>query len=611
MDLVGFPHMAVSRLFVIFRMRWLPALILHTLFCLQLTGQIQFTDSAQQFGVNKTYGYGAAGGGVSFCDFNGDGLDDITFSTEVGDPMIFFRNTGNGFERLQLLNHRDQSKQVLWVDFDNDGDKDLYITSFLAANRLYENTGDLQFEDITESAGLPIDEFTTFGACWGDYDRDGWLDLYYGERRMGNGTTVNRLFRNNADGTFTDVSELSGTSDPGKIPFCSAFLDFNGDNWPDIYTANDKRTINTLLRNNGDGTFTDIGQEANADIAMDGMCVAVGDYDNDGHQDIYISNIADGNVLLKNKGPVIDDTTVEFEKVEAAAGAGFYGVAWGSNFLDANNDGFLDLYVSGVALGLDTVNSTFYINDGNGGFNAPDAGFSGDTLRSYSNAIGDFNSDGFPDILVVNHSPGRNQLWENGGNGQNWLKVELEGVISNRDAIGAKIEAFVGGTYQMRQIHCGIGFLAQNSETEILGLAGHEQVDSIRITWPTGHVDRLFEVGANQKIFVMEGSTTNEEIFIDPDISITTSTKSQYLSQIESLQITPNPTTAKINITAPSWMTGQFSIRIFNSKGQQVLTSEYQSPMISIDLAGLNSGVYFLILSNANGASSLGHFVKL
>ena len=166
------------------------------------------------------------------------------------------------------------------------------------------------------------------------------------------------------------------------------------------------------------------------------------------------------------------------------------------------------------------MHSTFYQNDRAGGFYIPDAGFDSDTMRSFCHAIGDFNADGRPDIAVVNHSPDDNQLWSNSGSNNNWIKVELEGVISNRDAVGARIEIHTANGYQQRQVHCGIGFLGQNSETEIIGLETLDMVDSLIVTWPTGHIDRLFQIEANQKLFIEEGSTTGGEISIDPDITI-------------------------------------------------------------------------------------------
>lgn len=491
-------------------------------FSITLLAQVQYVDVASQVGIDHQYLQGGPGGGVSFVDFNGDGWDDITLATAAGDSIYFYKNIGGNFVKIpSLVNHTDESKHVLWVDFDNDEDLDLYVTTFEGANRLYENKGNLDFEDITVAAGFPIDDLRHFGAAWADYDRDGWLDLYYTERKtLTSGTSNrNRLFRNNADGTFTEKTNWAQVADENKLPFCAAFFDYDNDRWPDIYIANDKLPPNTLLRNNGNGTFMDVSVATQSNVVMSAMCVAIGDYNNDANQDIYISNIATGNVLLQNHE--ISNVNFFMDQAEVA-GVEFFDVAWGCNFLDADNDRLLDLYVSGATVGSNTPSSTFYRNIGNGSFSEDFIGFEGDTVQSYCNAIGDFNQDGYPDIIVSNFAPFNTQLWENGGGDHSWIKINLEGVKSNRQGIGSKIEVYVENDYQMRYTHCGIGYMGQNSDTEIIGVADATTIDSIKITWPTGHVDVLLQVDVNQSITVVEGSTTNGEIDVDDDVVLTT-----------------------------------------------------------------------------------------
>jgi len=570
--------------------------------------QPNFIDVAQTKGIDATYGFGAPGAGVSFCDFNNDGWDDLTFATESGEKLHFYVNNEGTFESINLnINHAEQSKQVLWVDFDNDGDKDLYVVTFAGINRLYRNLGDLTFTDVTTSAGLPSDTYQSFGACWGDYDRDGWLDLYYSERTGGVQMGQNRLFRNNADGTFTEMSEAANAGDPGKIPFCSAFFDFNNDKWPDLYTANDKRTGNTLLQNMGDGTFTDLGATAGADLEMDAMCVAVGDINNDGWQEIYVTNTSSGNALLYNRGADSNSIT-QFENTAGITGTGFHGVGWGSNFLDVDNDGFQDLYVSGISNFVDSVESTCYLNQGDGTFIEPDAGFIGDTTKSFSNAVGDINNDGYADIVVGNHAPFKNQLWQSSGGGHNWLKIDLEGVLSNRDAIGAKIEAFTGENFQMRYLHCGIGFLGQNSGTEIFGLGDRTTADSVRVTWPTGHIDRLFDVAANQQIHILEGSTTQGEIFVDPDIELTTSiSEPKDISGIE-LSVYPNPADNVLNLYWNRY--GEYTITVLRDNGVTFHSQQVSDNHISMNISEWPVGSYFVIVKNEAGRRSIRQWAK-
>ena len=200
----------------------------------------------------------------------------------------------------------------------------------------------------------------------------------------------------------------------------------------------------------------DVSFPTQSNVVMSAMCVAIADYNNDANQDVYISNIATGNVLLQNH----EISNTHFFMDQASdAGVEFFDVAWGCNFLDADNDRKLDLYVSGATVGSTTPSSTFYKNDGNGIFSETFDGFDGDTVKSYCNAIGDFNQDGFPDIMVSNFAPFNSQLWQNGGGTTNWIKVNLQGVKSNRQGIGSKIEVYAEDEYQMRYTHCGIAYM--------------------------------------------------------------------------------------------------------------------------------------------------------
>lgn len=573
------------------KQRWVGCLLL--LACHYLPAQVLFTNQAALQGITEGYGPSFTGGGVSFCDFDRDGLDDITLATDAGQPIGFYRNTGNGFEKLPPLVAIDAAtKQILWADFDNDGDSDLFVATVDQRNFLFRNTGNLNLIDITQQAGLPMDDFDTYGACFGDFNRDGWLDLYLGKRK-GLGTELNGhyLFKNNADGTFTDVTAASGTEDAQKIPFCSSFFDLNNDNWPDLYTAHDKLTINTLLRNKGDGTFEDISSAANADLAMNAMSVTIGDYNNDGFQDIYITNTPQGNALLKNLG---NDT---FEEVAEPSGVGFFSVGWGANFLDADNDGDQDLYVSGSEVGANVNSSAFYQNEGDGNFSQPNAGFAGDTVSSFNNALGDFNDDGFYDIIVQNIDPAPAQLWRNGGNNNHWIKIQLEGVLSNRDGIGARLELHVNGQTQYRYTHCGIGFLGQNSRTEIFGLGQATQADSIIVLWPSGHLDRLYEVQAGERLLIQEGSTTGGVIDVDPDIDIVLSLVPPSQKRSEVL-VYPNPIKDQLTVQFPlEWENGGL-LYIVDARGtiQTTLPFTAGQKVQQLQVGNWSTGYYWLLI---------------
>ena len=488
-------------------------LILWVAFGYASVAQPTYLNTADERGIDTYKTNLSIGNGVSFRDFNNDGLDDLTFGTEYGQYVDFYINEGGSFRKIDpLIDNQEEVKQVLWVDFDNDGDQDLYLATTAAINRLYERVGDLELVDITEQADLSLKVNFSYGATFGDFNRDGWLDLYYGEREWPVGNS--QLYVNDQDGTFTKITINSNTYDDEKLPFCSAFFDYDNDNWPDLYTAQDKLRVNTMLRNNRDCTFSDVSVSTGSNLRMNAMCVAVGDYDNDGWQDVYVTNTPVGNSLLRNI-PNED----QFEEIAEETGTGFYGNGWGSNFLDADNDGYLDLYVCGSIVGSDVISNVFYRNKGDGTFEQPDYGFEGDTVSSYTNAFGDFNQDGYPDIAVKNDAPFEAQFWENSGHTNNWFKISLTGVMSNRDGVGALVKVHANGMIQSRTTHCGLGFLGQNTHDSMFGLEESELIDSIQVLWPTGHIDRLYNISVNQRVVLEEGSTTGGVIDLDPNIS--------------------------------------------------------------------------------------------
>ncbi|MDF1695615.1 MAG: FG-GAP-like repeat-containing protein [Saprospiraceae bacterium] len=567
--------------------------------------QIIFKDVANAVGIDHTYILNNSGGGVSFVDFNLDGQDDITLATGLGEEIQFYENTGGEFQLVDLgINNTEQTKSILWVDIDNDGDKDFYAAAFVGTNRLYENTGDLNFQEITAEAGLPVDTLKSFGAIWGDYNRDGYIDLYYTERpNASSGTSMrNRLFKNLGNNTFEEVTYQTNSHDEGRLPFCAAFFDYNNDKWPDIFIANDRKRRSTLLQNNN-GVFEDVSEACNADIEIDGMNAGVADIDNDGLSDVYVTNTPSGSVLLKCS---IDEITGQpvFADEAGDRGIGFYGIGWGANFLDINNDGWQDLYVSGMVIGSEAISSELYINDKTGNFYQENNGLVGDTVTSFVNAIGDFDNDGYPDIMVSNSEYYNSQLWSSESGINNWLKLKLQGVRSNRDGIGSKIEIFSGALYQMKQTHCGIAFMGQNSNTEIIGLEQNSIVDSIRITWPTGHIDLIKDIGVNQVLKIIEGQSTNGNITIDSDIAVLTHTDKTEEVQFS---ISPNPVQSIIHLESQD-MDLDHVYQIIDASGKILLSGKAIDR--NIDVSSFLPGIYFIQIHNGKHYLGYSKFVK-
>ncbi|MDX1479306.1 MAG: VCBS repeat-containing protein, partial [Saprospiraceae bacterium] len=283
----------------------------------------QLIDVTAVHNISGAYGIGNYGGGASFADFNGDGLDDITLPSEQGDSIHLYENTGGSFQHIASpVPEIDESKHVVWVDLDNDGDRDLFVSNRGAPNRVYENAGGLVLTEITPS-GLSTAADNSFGVAFGDYDRDGFLDLYvtgYVQYEdVGDAVSVhyeteepaslnpssfepesNLLYHNNGDGTFTELATLAGVAGlPGRS-LAAAWTDLNGDGWPDLYVANDV-SDNALYLNLGDGTFEDARYGARVADYRGAMGIAVGDWDGDTDQDMFITHwIAQENALFSN-----------------------------------------------------------------------------------------------------------------------------------------------------------------------------------------------------------------------------------------------------------------------------------------------------------------------
>ncbi len=533
-------------------------------------------------GVNHAYGSGFYGGGASFYDFNNDGWDDITLATYTNDTIHFYQNNNGTFQKLDppLVHYSGFVKHITWVDYDNDGDKDLYVASFNNGNVLYQNDGNMNFTDVTVAAGLSVDIMPTNGVCWADINNDGWLDLYVTNYAGFTWPHHNYLYKSNGNGTFTEVSVSANVPIYNHSPWLAGFLEIDNDGWPDLYIPMDRKEGNKMFRNLGDETFDHVTGDAGTGVQMDAMGIAMGDLDNNGYLDVYMSNKPQGHILYMNNG---DGT---YNEEADARGVAVYEVGWGTNCFDYDNDGDLDLYVSGMMPGAGNKTSKLFQNDGTANFVEPAAGLVADTVESYSNAVGDFNNDGYCDMVVLNKVPFNSQLWENTGGSNNWLKVGLQGTASNRDGVGAWIDVYANGMSYSRYTHCGIGYLAQNSGTEILGLGNNTTIDSVIVRWPSGIEDRFTNVSTNQKIMVIEGSTTNVDEVED----------------ITRLSLFPNPASEQVVVRFNLLNSTHLTIELTNVMGQIVWSTNYfaqrHQNMLEVDVDALATGVYLMTVKS-------------
>ena len=547
--------------------------------------QIAFDNEAETLGVEIICGNTLFGNGVSFFDYDNDGWDDLTVATADDDPVRFYKNINGNFveQTLNIANNNWRNKQVNWVDIDNDGDNDLFVTSDTSINRLYENLGNMILQDITSTSGLLNEVLVTYGASWGDYNNDGFLDVFLSNRDT---TIPNILYKNNGNNTFSLVNSESGLITTGTLSFCSAFIDYNKDGFQDIYVANDKVEYpNIMYKNNGDGTFTEVGFETGTDITIDAMSVTIGDYNSDSWLDIYVTNDVVGNVLLKNNG------NGTFSDETLSSNTAMNSVAWGSVFLDAENDGDLDIYVSaehdGTVSGY--LSSALFTNN-NDEYILENEAIPDDYAISYSNAIGDIDNDGYPEILVNNINHDNIFLWKNNSNNtNNWLKVKLEGTISNRNGVGSMIEISVNGEKQYRYTLIGEGYLSQNSASEIFGIGDATVIDYVKVNWLSGTEDIFYNVSPNQNLKIVEGSS----------LSIEESNTSE-------IKLFPIPTTEILNIESSLPIE---KVMVYNLLGEVNISAYMNKNEISLDVASLEPGIYFLRLS-LNSSQEIIKFIK-
>ena len=554
--------------------------------------QIAFEDVANQIGVNYSYGDSEYGGGVSFADFDNDGWDDITYASENGVDLYFFKNTNGVFNLVTFngISNVSKAKQVIWVDYDNDGDKDFFVTAIEGKNAFYSNDGEMNFTDISSTIGIFQTDLFTYGASFGDIDNDGDLDLFISNRSP---EDHNYLYRNDS-GIYVDITSTSGISLEGQLSFCSIFFDYDKDGLQDIYVSNDKEeNINRLYKNLGDGVFQDVSVSSNAGVDVSAMSTTLGDFNNDGWFDIYITNTPfsqvssiQGNVLLKNNG---DGT---FTNVATETGTSFDSVGWGSVFLDADNDGLLDIYVSSSENGNGSlISSAFYHQQDDETFIIPqDIGFNTDLRESYTNAIGDINNDGKPEIVVGNDTE-NNFLWQNNtSNENNWLKVKLEVVISNKDGIGNTIEISVDGQSQYRYTLAGEGYLSQNSFYEFFGTALSNLIDFIKVTWTaTGVTETFNNIEVNQSITIKEGiGILNDNNYIVEDL----------------LSIYPNPSNDGV-FKLSTKNNESITLKVYDLSGRLIFKVKSLKDNDEFSLNHCKKGIYVANLSSGKKSSTI------
>lgn len=464
------------------------------------------------------------GAGVSFFDFDNDGWDDLSFIRSNNTPL-FYKNMGGSFQLLPFPFIKiGDVKQLIWFDYDNDGDNDFaYSTYSNGSFKLFRNDGNFHFTDVTLLSGLHGLTTRAYGFSLADYDKDGDLDLYIcrylPQGDVNNPLDVNALFRNNGNGTFTNVTTFAGVGNGIATTFMGIWIDYNDDTWPDLYLINDRLPFpNAMYRNNGDGTFTDVTAQTNTammqlnstTLADDPMSGTFADFDNDGDLDIYASNTGHPNTLARL---LVNQNGTTFTEEAVQRGVALPQWGWGADFIDVDNDTWLDLYVAtGTINPFNTSEVRSYLYMSNMAVDFTDSPHlfinHSNIAASYGIARGDINNDGFPDLVVANGKGFNSYLWENTGSSQNnYVKITLQGTISNKMAIGSWIKVYVGNSVFSHYTRCGENYCSQNSQHHIFGMAQYQTIDSIEVTYLSGIKDKYYNLATNQHYYFVEGET--------------------------------------------------------------------------------------------------------
>ncbi len=463
---------------------------------------LSFSDEAAARGVNYPLGTIVGNGwgtGFALSDLDNDGDVDILVAGAASGLIGVYENDGTG----NFTNHSLTSGMGLMatpsgvstVDYDNDGDLDVFIGSYTGGtnpNKMYRNDGGFSFTDVTAASGLQK-ICHGMAAAWGDYDQDGNIDLYYSVRTLtGGDPQTNFLFHNNGDGTFTDVAVALNVDSEDFPTLVPAFFDYDHDGDDDIYLGTDRGSsaslpwTNRMYRNDG-GTFTETSVQTNTLLSMDCMGIAVGDVNFDGFFDMYLTNSpSDGNFLM-----VSDGTGNAFVDETAAAGVIGAGFAWGTVFADFDNDTYLDTYVCSMM----SDNRLFRgaaVADWPMIDEAPAAGV--DIADwSFCVAVGDIDGDNDLDMLVCENNSSLKMYMNNSPDAaiNNWVRFRTVGKDTNLYALGTMVTVTTGGKSQLRESRAGVNYKVADEHVMHFGLGSETQADSMLVEFNDG-TDRTY-----------------------------------------------------------------------------------------------------------------------
>ena len=504
------------------------------------------------------------GNGMSLADFNGDGWPDLTVCRH-GAPTSFFENIVGEFSQVFYnMPTYFKTRHFNWVDIDNDGDLDACITSEEGYIKIFEQTEPELFVDVTALTGILDTPAEFYSNSWGDYDGDGLLDLYLPVYEMDPTGEVNALYHNLGGFVFENIAPTSPVNDGQEASFIGAFVDVDNDVDPDLFVINDRDASFNHLYQNNDGVFSDVSLSSGLEHNFFPMTCTVGDYDNNGALDFFMTNNPVTNFfLMANNG---DGT---FENVSEEAGIQGAAFGWGANFFDYDNDGWLDLHVNTMPFWSMIGQNYLFHNNGDGTFEdvSEASGTTEDPSVTYCGVIGDINNDGKQDFVTYSDLPFGLQVWINESEAGNFLKVTPSGVYSNSQAVGTRIEAYTEGQMQIRYTLCGESFLAQNSQAMHFGIGEAEMVDSLKVVYPSGLIDWYYDIPANTTMLVEEGETNSFVIGVEGQTTICPG---------DSVVI------GTLNGATALWNTGESAAHITVTEGGDYFASQAINDMVSL-----------------------------
>lgn len=561
--------------------------------------QPYFTDVAISSGVNhrsvRSLLYEPIMGGAAWFDYNNDGFEDLYLTGGINND-VFYRNNGDGsFTDITntagfgILGTDVFTNGVAVGDIDNDGYSDVFITTLSNnLNYLFHNNGNGTFTDISVSSDVTTMAGNSFSATFGDYNLDGLLDLYVANWCVEMvlppdtfPTIQNFLYINNGDLTFTESSHSLGVDDTTACSLGAVFTDYDNDHDMDLLVANDfgyfdGNNENALFQNQyPSNAFNDVSISANANFAMNGMGIAVGDYDENGWLDYLITNML-SPVLMKNNGGSFTNEIVaaglQNDHCLNQIGTTRPTVSWGCAFFDYDHDSYLDLFISLGDLEYEYPSpaldpNKLYHNNGDGTFTDVSAQSGADDNHvSRAFAYADYDNDGDLDMLVgitdTLNSTRHSFLYRNDAATGNWIKFKMEGTTSNRDGYGARVEVMFNGRKLIREVDGGSSYNSHNSSTVHFGLGTVSTIDSIQIIWPGGATEKYYNVETNRFYTATEGS----------GININTVGVNKLENIDLQFRVFPNPvssgSTINFQIKLPKDETA--SLSIFDSKGSKV-----------------------------------------